>query len=113
MKKPLLGQMRNNLTFQRAIQLAPDENYNKTTRWVKVFTTMGKVEALNPNVFSYGDNLEPTATHKMVIRYHELFDTSQRVLFDSRYFKIISADPYEEGKKAFLVLIVEQVDTDL
>jgi SPP1 family predicted phage head-tail adaptor len=80
-----------------------------TVSWATTATVWADIQPLSMNERTQADRLVGDATHKLIIRNRTLAPTTQRILYGSRQFNIVSIVNPDLANSHLVVLVREEV----
>ena len=102
------GNLRHRITIQQATQVN-DGMGSMTTTWSTLVTCWSAIWPVSAKEHVESDKIEMETSHRIRIRYYSGLDSSMRINFGSRTFKIISIINWEERNVYLDILAKEEV----
>lgn len=105
-----IGRLRHRVTIQKYSEVQ-DESFQTIPVWTNVTTAWAQIEAVKGRVYFYGQQVDETITHKILIRYQSsnINITSELwLLFHNRRFRIRAVKNLLERNR-FIELACEEV----
>lgn len=104
------GKLRHRITLQQVTR-TPDGIGGYTETWTDVATVWAAVEPLRGRELFDAEQVQSEITHRVRIRYRSGVDSSMRVRFGARLFRIQSVIDVDERHRE-IQLMCQEVGTD-
>ncbi|SDY23100.1 phage head closure protein [Thermoactinomyces sp. DSM 45892] len=101
------GRLRHRVTIQRLIQGQEDGLGGTTQRWEGITSVWARVTPLNGNEMAIAQQIQPSTTHRVEMRYRKGVTSHMRLLFQGRRLEILSVQNIEELQKEIHLLCKE------
>lgn len=101
------GKLKHSITVER-YTLTRNDFGEMIEEWSDLFSTRAEIKPLTGKEYFASNMQVSEMTHKITFRYSQQVKTSDRVLFDGRYFDITSVANINEANRVIEILTKEQ-----
>ena len=100
------GKLRHRVTFQREVDVS-DGMGGQTLEWSELGTVWASVNAVSSSESLIASRNSNAVTHSVLIRYFDGLRVTDRMLFDSRFFNVVSIEQPSRKASGTRVMVLE------
>ena len=102
------GNLKNKIIFQQQTQIK--DNFGEVkNNWSDVLITWASIQTISGKEQYLSNQNYATLSHKLRVRYSNLINSKQQILFGTRVFKILAVLNIFEKNKELEILVEESV----
>lgn len=92
------GDLNRKIIIQKCVTHVDEEGYHKEV-WEEVASPWAKIKNLHGSVFFNAQAVHSKASCTMTVRYRKELDTTMRILYNNKTYKILYVDDINEAHK--------------